>query len=389
MTIEHRVVVLGAGYAGLTAAARLARRVDTGRVSVTLVNARDSFVQRPRLHQAATGQRPPSPALADLLAGTGVDVVIGWADRIDTGARAVEVATVEGRRELGYDTLVYALGSRVDTGAVPGIREHAHVLDPGATPALAAAVGDTGTLVVVGGGLSGIEAAAEFAESRPGLTVTIVSRGEPGGWLSAGARKHIDKAFARLGVEVVAGNAVTEIADGEVRLADGTAVAFDACVWAGGFDVPELAAESGLTVDHAGRAIVDDRLRSVSHPEIHVIGDAAALAGTWGDALAYGCRVGGFQGPYIADALARLIGGEEPEAFTFRHIHQCVSLGRRDAVIQFVRAGDESARDAVLRGRVAVWYKDLVLNSAMFLFGHPGPYLPHRKIRPAAVAATR
>ncbi|GIG71104.1 NAD(P)/FAD-dependent oxidoreductase [Phytomonospora endophytica] len=389
MNIEHRVVVLGAGYAGLTAATRLARRVDTARVSVTLVNARDGFVQRPRLHQAATGQTPPSPALDGLLAGTGVDFVLGWADRIDTGARTVEVATADGCRELGYDTLVYALGSRVDTTTVPGIREHAHVLDPATTPALAAAVGETGTLVVVGGGLTGIEAATEFAESRPGLTVKLVSRGEPGGWLSAGAKKHIDKAFARLGIEIIAGNAATEITEGTVRLDDGTTVDFDACVWAGGFDVPELAAESGLAVDRAGRALVDDRLRSVSHPEIHVIGDAAALAGTWGDALAYGCRVGGFQGPYIADALARLIGGEEPEAFTFRHIHQCVSLGRKDAVIQFVHAGDESARDAVLRGRVAVWYKDLVLNSAMFLFGHPGPYLPHRRIRPAAALAHR
>ncbi|MEV0647427.1 FAD-dependent oxidoreductase [Phytomonospora sp. NPDC050363] len=382
-SIEHRVVVLGAGYAGLTAAARLARRVDTALVGVTLVNARDEFVQRPRLHQVATGQELAPLPLTGFLAGTAVDLVIGTAHDIDTTARTVTVDTAEGRREIAYDTLVYALGSRVDTTSVPGIGEHAHVLEPSTAAALAEAT--TGTLVVCGGGLTGIEAATEFAESRPGLTVRLVSRGEPGAHLSPAAKEHVDAAFTRLGVDVVSGAAVTEITERALLLDDGTTVDFDVCVWAGGFTVPELAAEAGLTVDRAGRAIVDDRLRSVSHPGIHVIGDAAALAGTWGDSLAYGCRSGGFQGPYIADALAKAISGGRPEPFTFRHIHQCVSLGRKDAVIQFVHASDESPRNAVLRGRVAVWYKDLVLGSAVFMFGGPGPgpYLPHRRVRPA------
>ncbi|MEV0650891.1 hypothetical protein AB0I28_37135 [Phytomonospora sp. NPDC050363] len=69
------------------------------------------------------------------------------------------------------------------------------------------------------------------------------------------------------------------------------------------------------------------------------MGDAAALAGTWGDSLAYGCRSGGFQGPYIADALAKAISGGRPEPFTFRHIHQCVSLGRKDPASRITPPG--------------------------------------------------
>lgn len=388
---QHRVVVLGAGYAGLTAATRLAREVDAGTVRVTLVNAVPDFVERPRLHQRASGQDVGIHPLAELLRGTAVELKLGWARAIDTAARTVTVSTEDSVEDLPYDTLVYALGSTADDAAVPGIREHAHVLgDVAGTGRLRAALPETGTVVVAGGGMTGIEAAAELAEQHPGLTVRLVSRGEPGGWLSPAAKRYLDKALARLGVEVVAGVEITGVEDGRLLGRDASgevAFAFDTCLWAGGFTVPALAAEAGFETDGAGRAIVDDHLRSVSHPDVYVIGDAAALAGTWGAALAYGCRVAGFMGPYAADAIAAGLAGKDAPAFRFRYIHQNISLGRKDALVQFVHAGDESPRNAVLRGRIAVWYKDLVLGSAVWLFRNPGPYLPHRRVRPVAGSA--
>ena len=384
----HRVVILGAGYAGLTAASRLAREVDADAVSITLVNAVPEFVERPRLHQVASGQDVGTHPLAELLRGTHVQLKLGWARAVDTEARTVTVSTEDSVEDVAYDTLVYALGSTVDNDTVPGIREHAHVLgDVAASGRLRAALPEHGTVVVAGGGMTGIEAAAEFAEQHPGLTVRLVSRGEPGEWLSPAAKRYLDRALSRLGVEVVSGVEIAEIADGRLlgRDASGEVVfPFDVCLWAGGFTVPALAAESGFEVDRAGRVIVDDHLRSVSHPDVYVIGDAAALAGTWGAALAYGCRVAGFMGPYAADAIAAGLAGKDAPAFRFRYIHQNISLGRKDAVVQFVHAGDESPRNAVLRGRVAVWYKDLVLGSAVWLFRNPGPYLPHRRVRPVA-----
>lgn len=373
----RKIVVLGAGYAGFAAAARLANLVDPAEVSVTLVNGRDEFVQRPRLHQAAAGQRPEGPALTEMLGDSAVDLRIGWVRGIDAEARTVTVSGADTVEDLSYDTLVYALGSRVDTSTVPGVAEHAMALEAGTRQ-----VPETGTVVVCGGGLTGIEAACEFAESHPGLTVKLVSRGEPGDWLSEGARKHLAKAFARLGVEIVVGS-ITAVEEGRVVLADGE-IAFDACVWTGGFSVSDLAAKAGLEVDERGLAVVDGHLRSVSHPEVYVIGDAAAVMGRDGRALSMGCRVGSFQGPYVAAEIVAEMTGREHGPFGFRYIHQCVSLGRGDAVIQFVHADDETPRNAVLRGKVAVWYKELVLNSGLWIFKHPGPYLPHRKARPLA-----
>lgn len=375
----RKIIVLGAGYAGFGVVARLAKLVDTTEVSITLVNGRDHFVQRPRLHQAAAGQSPDAPALSELLGGADVDLRIGWVRAVDTEAGTVSVSTADTVEDLPYDTLVYALGSHVDTTAVPGVAEHAVVLEPGG-----ARIPETGTVLVCGGGLTGIEAAAEFAETHPGLTVKLVTRGEPGAWLSAGARKHIAKAFTRLGVEIVRGE-ITAVEAGRLVLADGE-IPFDACVWAGGFTVGDLAARAGLAVDERGLAVVDAHLRSVSHPEVFVIGDAAAVTGRDGNVLAMGCRVGAFQGPYVADAIVAAMTGKDHAPFAYRYIHQCVSLGRKDAVIQFVHPGDETPRDAVLRGKVAVWYKELVLNGGMWAYRNPGPYGPHRRVRPTAAA---
>src|SRR5690606_34874073 len=118
---------------------------------------------------------------------------------IDPVARQVELA---GRAEpLGYDTLVYALGSHADLGAVPGAAEHAV---PGATVEHAVPVAtvehadrvhdrarQASSIAVVGGGLTGIETVAELAEAHPGRTVHLVTRDAPGGMLDERGRAHL------------------------------------------------------------------------------------------------------------------------------------------------------------------------------------------------------
>jgi NADH dehydrogenase len=390
MKPRHSVVVLGAGYAGLLFAKRLANQVDPNSVDITIVNATDHFVERPRLHQVATSQRITDLPLSKLLGSAAVRRDISWCDRLDLTAHRVHLTGADGPRWLRYDTLVLANGSVVDTTAVPGITAHAAVLNAKDAPRLARRLAtlDRGEVVVCGGGMTGIEAATEIAETHPNLTVTLLSRGEPGGWLSVPACRHLRQAFTRLGIRVTSGAEITAIEATHVELADGRQIAFDECLWAGGFSAPSLAAEAGMAVNHEGRPVVDETLRSVSHPDVFVAGDAAAAAGNWGPQLNYGCRVAGFMGPYLADALATRLAGGTAAPFTFRYIHQCISLGRRDAVVQFVNPADESPRRFVLTGRLAVWYKDLVLRSATWLFRTPGPYLRFRRVgRNAKVAA--
>jgi NADH:ubiquinone reductase (H+-translocating) len=383
MVMTYRVVVLGAGYAGLPAARRLANQVPADVARVTVVSASPSFLERPRLHQVATGQRLRELPLSPLVGGRrGDDLLVGRVTGIDLAAREVRVRTRREERTVGYDVLVYALGSTVDVHSVAGVAEWAHTL---ADASSAARLGDalaglrqSATVAVCGGGLCGIEAATEIAESFPGLRVRLVSRTEPGAWLSERARRHLSDAFDRLHVEVLAGSEIVNVTDGTLATADGPDIAYDVCVWAGGFAVPSLAHDAGLAINAQGRVLVDETLRSVSHPEVYAVGDAAAAAGPWGAALAYGCRSGGFTGPYVADAITDRLAGETPRPFRFRYFHECVSLGRKDALIQFLNA-DETPHRFVLTGRGAVRYKNIVLDSARWLFRWSGPYLPRRR----------
>ncbi|MER5887653.1 FAD-dependent oxidoreductase [Streptomyces sp. NPDC001941] len=376
----HRVLVLGAGRTGLLVTLLLARRTRRARcrptargprVHVTLVNPSERFTERPRVHQVAAGQELARYDVTALLAGTGVDFVRGRAQRIDTGAREVVVAAEDGARVLPYDTLVIALGVTTDTGAVPGAGAHALTLDDpraahrlaGRLAALAAA---GGSLTVCGCGAAGVEAAAEIAESHPGLRVTLVGRDRPGAGLGDRARAHLDAALGRLGVRVVTGE-VVRVLPGALALADGTLLRTDACLWTAGTRGPGLAAGAGLATDARGRVEVDGSLRSLSHPEVYAVGGAAAVRGTWHGSRGFGGS-GLPSAAHAAGSIVRRLRGKRAGRPWSRSFHRPVGLGRRDAVVQFTRA-DGTPVPGCLTGRAAVAYRALLGAGPVRLYG--------------------
>ena len=159
--------------------------------------------------------------------------------------------------------------------------------------------------------------------------------------------------------------------------------AYWVCVWAGGFTVPSLARDSGLEVDRTGRILTDRHLRAVGDDDIWALGDAAAVPGPWGDALAMGCRTGGFTAPAGADNVAAALTGGRLRELDYRYFHECISLGRRRGLVQFLRE-DGSPRNLVLRGRLALCYKEATLRSVVVVLRWPGPYLPRRRCRVAS-----
>ncbi|MFF3940943.1 NAD(P)/FAD-dependent oxidoreductase [Streptomyces phaeofaciens] len=365
MSNDHRIVVLGAGYTGLFSAIRMAHRTRRTGVKITLLNPSSRFVERLRMHQIAAGQKLADHRIPDLLAGTGVTFVQGTATAIDPDARRI---TVDEAETLEYDTLVYALGSSTDSGKVPGADTHAHTLNnPQIAGRFAARLTEVaasgGTVTVCGGGLTGVEAATEIAESHPGLNVTLIGLDEPGGMMGAKARAHLYGALDRLGVTLETGARVTKVLPDAVELADGRFVRSDACLWTTGVKVSPLAADSGIATDDRGLILVDATLRSVSHPDIHAIGDAAAVRLAWGR-IHGTCQSGLPTAQYTADTIARLVRGKAVKPFRFGYFHQPVSLGRRDAVIQFTKA-DETPRRMYLTGRSAVVYKEMVSASPL------------------------
>ncbi|SEH03165.1 NADH dehydrogenase, FAD-containing subunit [Nonomuraea solani] len=364
MNDTHRIVVIGGGYTGMFSAIRLAHRTRRLRVQITLVNPSSRFTERLRMHQIAAGQRLADHQIPDLLAGTGVAFVRGAATAIDTDARQVVVDG--GAATLDYETLVYALGSSTDTGKVPGADVHAHTLNsPQTAERFAARLAEMvgGAVTVCGGGLTGIEAATEIAESHPGLNVTLISLDEPATMMGGKARAYLMRAIERLGITLKTGAKITKVLPDAVELEGGELVHSDACLWTTGVKVSPLAADAGIAVDERGLILVDATLRSTSHPEIHAIGDAAAVRLPWGQ-IHGTCQSGMPTAQYTADAIARRLRGKRVEPFRFGYFHQPVSLGRRDAVIQFTKADDTPGR-WYLTGRAAVAYKETVSGSPL------------------------
>lgn len=364
----NRIVILGAGYAGLTTAVNLAARTRRRQdVRITLVNATERFTERLRLHQVATGQHLADLGIPDLLEGTGVEFTRGWVTGVDAAARTVRV---DDEHVLEYDTLVYALGGVTDTTAVPGIDDHAYTFDTAHDAELLAQrlTGlRGGTVAVCGSGLTGVEAAAEIAEQHPELDVVLLGRAEPGANLTPQARAYLHAALRRLGVGVRCGVEITKVLPDSVELAGGDSVPADAVLWTGGVRVSPLPAAAGLEVDEHGRIVTDATLRSVSHPEVYAIGDAAAVPQTYG-VLHGTCQSGMPTGVHAAVSIMRQLTGKHPKAFRYGYLHTPVSLGRNDAVVQFTRP-DSSPKRLHLTGRRAVWYKETVSSAPWPSFG--------------------
>ncbi|GLW98130.1 FAD-dependent oxidoreductase [Microtetraspora sp. NBRC 16547] len=382
--MRHRIIVLGAGYAGAFAAGRLARRLRREDVAITLVNAEPDFVERVRMHQLAAGQDLKPRPFSGMFAGTGVELRLAKVTGVDVDRKTVAVIDANGAEELAYDTLVYALGSGWNAQGVPGTTEHAYEIAgrPGALrlrERLARL--DAGqTVVVVGGGLTGLEAATEIAETRPDLDVALAARGGLGDWLSPKGRGHLRKVVGRLGITVYEHAAVTGVEADRVATADGKAIPAAVTVWATGFAVHPIAKATTLEVTGAGQIVVDGTMRSVSHPDVYAVGDAAMVMGPGDKPLRMSCASGTPVAWQAADAIAaRLTGGKLPNV-PIRYFAQCVSLGRKEGLIQYVTADDRTVQ-AVHTGRLAAVYKELVCKGAAWGVANPTFGLPTRRRR--------
>ncbi|MGW0666395.1 NAD(P)/FAD-dependent oxidoreductase [Streptomyces sp. NPDC002746] len=383
--MQHRIIVLGAGYAGATAAGRLARRLRREDVAITLVNAEPDFVERVRMHQLATGQDLRPRPFSEMFAGTGVEPRLAKVTGIDVDRRTVAVTDAAGaQEELAYDTLVYALGSSWDPHGVPGTAEHAHEIAgrPGALRLRErlARLEPGRPVLVVGGGLTGLEAATEIAEARPDLDIALAARGTLGDRLSPKGRRHLRHVVDKLGITVHENTAVTGVEPDHVTTADGASIPAEVTVWTTGFAVHPIARATTLEVTATGRIVVDGAMRSASHPDVYAVGDAALAMGPGDKPLRMSCASGVPMAWQAADGIAARLTGTKPPHTRPRYFNQCISLGRKEGVIQYVTADDRSVR-AALTGRLAALYKELVCKGAAWGVANPTFGMPARRRR--------
>ena len=296
--MSKKIVIAGSGFAGMWAALSAARAISlAGKeqdTSVTVVSPSPSLVIRPRLYEAAI--EGMAPDLTALFQAVGVEHVAGRVESIRSEAREIRVVGADGSRTLPFDKLILATGSVLNQAPVPGLAEHAFSVDQlssakalGAHLKTLADMPDSvarNTVVVVGGGLTGIETAAEMPQrlrailgETAEIRVMLIEQAPviaPN--LGPAARSDIDMALAACGVEVITDTAVTSIEASLITTATGRTIETDTVVWTTGNRASPLAAQIAGDHDHLGRVHADAYLRASRTKDVFVAGDAAYAA---------------------------------------------------------------------------------------------------------------
>jgi NADH dehydrogenase len=360
MVSRPRVLIVGAGFGGLTAARALARAA----VDVTLIDRRNHHLFQPLLYQVATAGLSPAdiaaPIRAILRRQKNVRVVLDTVIGIDREGRRVILA--EGR-PIAYDRLILASGARHSyfgrddwAAHAPGIKtiDDATAVRRKVLLALERAETESDaerrkallTFVVIGGGPTGVEMAGAIAElarrsvSRDFRSITphcsrvlLIEAGPRllGAFPDALADK-ARTAIEELGVTVLAGKPVEAITDSHVDIA-GIRIPTHTVIWAAGVEASPAAMWLDAMADRAGRVLVRQDLTVPGYPEIFAIGDTAAFVRTDGRSLPGTAPVAKQQGRHVARQIAH--GRSMP--FRYRDVGNLATIGRHRAVIDFGR----------------------------------------------------
>jgi len=350
-----RLVIIGAGFAGMYAALSAARLRDIQGVSpeefeIALVAPEPTLVVRPRLYE-------PKPEtltapLLDVLEAVDVVYVQGSAETIDTKSRMVQIATAKGtRKSLSYDRLVVATGSRLFRPNIPGLAEHGFSVDS-LDDAVALdehlhglanrpAVNGRDTIVVCGGGFTGIEAATEMParlrdifgkQTKP--RVIIVDRNKAiAPDMGETSRPVIEDALRKLGVETRLGAGVTSLDGSGVTLSSGEHIETETVIWAAGIRAAPLTQQVPAERDNFGRLLVDRDLRVPGVDGVFATGDAArAACDDDGNYALMSCQHATRMGAFAGNNAAAELLGVPTKPYHQKGYVTCLDLGEAGAL---------------------------------------------------------
>ena len=366
MASQHRVVIVGGGFGGLSAALELKRAP----LQVTLIDRCNYHLFQPLLYQVATGTLSPaniaSPLRNILKRHKNTRVLLAEATRIDTANHRVILSD----GSIEYDTLVLSTGSSHQYFGhdeweefAPGLKTVEDATDMRRRILLAFETAEREpdpeklrawmTFVIVGGGPTGAELAGalgeiandtlrrDFRNIDPSSARIILMEGADRvlpvypPQLSASARKMIE----RLGVTVRTNAVVTDVKKESVTVREGDkteTIPTRTILWAAGVLGSPLgrmvAAECGAACDKAGRVVVEPDLSLAGHPEIFVIGDLANFVHQTGKPLPGVAQPAIQEGRYVARAIKRRLRGDNPRPFHYMDKGNLATIGRGAAV---------------------------------------------------------
>jgi NADH dehydrogenase len=349
-----RVVVVGGGFAGLSALHALRGRG----LAVTLVDRNVYSTFQPLLYQVATAGLTSSDVaypLWSVTRKTGARFHRGLLDHLDTAGRVVHL---DDGSELGYDYLILATGVSANFFGIPGADEQSMSLytrrDAVALRERLEAelerrswggVNAGLNITIAGGGATGVELAGTLAELRniavpasfPGIdpaTVKVTLIEQAPALLAAfkpREREYARRQLLQRGVDVQLGTAIKKLAPGEVLLADGTSVPSDIIVWAAGVAAPPAIGQLGLAHGHSGRLLVGRDLRVQGEERVFAAGDISVSAT---DPVAQLAQPAIQQGRHAAEQVLRLIAGQETAEFRYHDKGIMATIGSRSAVVE-------------------------------------------------------
>ncbi|MGL3341929.1 NAD(P)/FAD-dependent oxidoreductase [Pseudomonas aeruginosa] len=351
--MKQQLLVIGAGFGGLWSALSAARLLDMhGRndVEITLLAPQAELRIRPRFYEPDV--RSMSAPLNELFDAVGVRFVEGTAERIDEHTRKVGYRDEAGRSgELSYDRLVLASGSQLSRPPVPGLKEHAfdvdqiesatrlenHLFSLRNQPASPA----RNTVVIAGGGFTGIETATEMPArlrsvlgENQDVRVVIVDRGERiGAVMGDGIRPSIIEASDSLGIEWITGATVSAVDANGVTLADGRHIESNTVIWTVGFRASPLTEQLNAERDGQGRLHVDGNLKVRGLENVFAAGDVAyAATDDIGNFAAMSCQHAISLGRHAGNNAAADLLGVTPTQYRQPKYVTCLDLGAWGAV---------------------------------------------------------
>jgi NADH:ubiquinone reductase (H+-translocating) len=364
MGSSRRILVIGAGFAGLYAARGLKELAKAGH-RITVVNAENFMQYQPFLPEVASGTIDPRAVVVPLRSALRhCEVEIGEVTGIDHGARTAEVALAGGpERRIPYDVLVMAPGSTSRVLPIRGLAEHGigfktvteaiylrnrvlSQLDVAATTDDPARRRAALTFVFVGGGYAGVEALGELEDlARDAISTYPELSPNEMRWILADVAPKIlpelgedlaEYAVERLRerhIEIATGTGLASYEGGVVELTDGRRFAADTLVWTAGVRPSGLARAAGFPVDDAGRLLADEYLRVPGLDDLWAAGDAASVPDrTTGGRMPPTAQHGMRQGRHLARNLTAWLEGGRLEPFVYRNIGAVCSLGRYKGV---------------------------------------------------------
>jgi NADH:ubiquinone reductase (H+-translocating) len=361
---RKRILVVGAGFAGLYAAMHLRRAPDLGH-RVTVVNPENFMQYQPFLPEVASGTIDPRAVVVPLRnALRRCEVVIGEVERVDHDVRSARVRLADGSTtELAYDVVVLAPGSWARVLPIPGLAEHGvgfktvqeaiwlrnrvlSRLDVAAETDDPARRRAALTFVFVGGGFAGVEALGELEDlardalrSYPDVLasemrwVLVEVAGAILPELGEDLAGYAAEILGERGIEILLNTRLESAVGGRIELSDGQSFDADTLVWTAGVKPSPLAAESGFPVDETGRIRTDAYLRVEGVEDAWASGDAAMVPDLrTGEANPPTAQHGLREGKRLARNLIAALEGRRLEPFDYRGIGAVCSLGRYKGV---------------------------------------------------------